>query len=131
MRKLLQFALTVCFCLGNYACYYDQEAERQAVPDVDPDTPISFRSDIIPLFSRNGKDCTVCHNGVIQNPDLRAGNAYAALIQGGYVIPNDAEGSLFYQRLPGIGHSVTLGFVLSTEEISLIKGWIERGAENN
>jgi hypothetical protein len=117
--------------LGNYACYYDQEAEQEPVPDVDPDTPISFRSDIEPLFSRNGKDCTACHNGLIQNPDLRVGNAFEALLQGGYVIPNDAESSLLYQSLPGNEHPVTLGFALSTEEISLIKGWIDRGAENN
>ena len=43
----------------------------------------------------------------------------------------DAEGSEFYNKLPGNGHPFDVGFVLATDEIALIKAWIDRGAENN
>lgn len=130
MRNLFKIVLTIGLCLGNYGCYYDQEAVKEAIPDQNPDTPISFKTDIEPLFSRSNTNCTQCHNGLLQNPDLRIGNAYDALIGGGY-IANNAESSLFYQKLPGNGHAISVGFVLSTDDISLIKAWIDRGAENN
>ena len=111
------------------SCYYDEELPKESIPDPDPDTPISFRTDVEPLFSRNNTYCIQCHNGS-RSPDLRVGNAYDALVPA-YVTAGDAEGSLFYQRLPGIGHRIDVGFVLSADDISLIKGWIDRGAENN
>lgn len=115
-------------CAGS--CYYDKEMEV-VLPELPDNTVISFADDIEPLFSRSDKNCTQCHNGLIQDPDLRVGQAYAALQQGGYIEAGNAEGSLFYQRLPGVGHRVQIAFELSPTEIQLIKTWIDRGAENN
>lgn len=112
------------------SCYYDQEMEI-LLPDLPDDAVISFQQDIEPLFSQEGRNCTQCHNGLIQTPDLRAGQAYTALTQGGYIEAGNAEGSLFYQRLPGVGHRAQIGFELNAEELLLIKTWIDRGAENN
>ncbi|WP_445382602.1 hypothetical protein [Robiginitalea sp. IMCC43444] len=131
MYRFLKTISTLCFCsLMMYSCYYDEALPAPPIPDVDPDTPISFRTDIEPLFSRDETNCILCHNGAIQDPDLRVGNAYNAIVPT-YVTAGDAEGSLFYQRLPGLGHTVETGFELSTADISLIKSWIDRGAENN
>jgi hypothetical protein len=130
MIRGLKIVLSLGLCLGSYSCYYDT-IQEQEIPDIPTDQEISFSTDIEPLFSRSGKDCTACHNGVLQNPDLQVGNAYNALVPGGYVIPGDAEGSLFYQHLPGNGHTFDVGFILNGEEIALIKTWIDRGAENN
>ena len=130
MNQIVKIILALGCCMALNSCYYDEELPKPAIPEPDPDTPISFRTDIEPLFSRSETYCILCHNGSGQSPDLRVGNAYNSLVPA-YVTAGDAEGSLFYQRLPGNGHRRDVGFVLSTDDISLIKGWIDRGAKNN
>ncbi len=123
--------MAICLLLLVGSCYYDQELPQTPPEDLPDDFVISFADDIEPLFSRPGTNCIQCHNGLIQDPDLREGQAYAALQQGGYIQAGNSEGSLFYQRLPGVGHRVQISFELTPEEIQLIKTWIDRGAENN
>lgn len=129
MRKLRTGVLLIGLCLA-YSCYYDQAIEETPIPDIPTDQPISFTEDIEPLFSRSSKNCTTCHNGSIQNPDLRPGNSYNALVPD-FVNPGDADGSVFYQHLPGNNHPIDVGFTLTIDEIALIKSWIDRGADNN
>ncbi|WP_445385408.1 hypothetical protein ACT6NV_00915 [Robiginitalea sp. IMCC44478] len=129
-RYLKILLLLGLFGLAMNSCYYDEALPPEPIPDVDPDVEISFREDIEPLFSREETNCTQCHNGVSQDPDLRVGNAFNAIVPT-YVNAGDAEGSLFYQRLPGRGHRAETDFVLSISDISQIKSWIDRGAENN
>ena len=115
--------LLLCF-----SCYYDELVEEE-IPEIPEEQEISFETDIEPLFSQGGRDCTQCHNGAT-DPDLRVGNAYNAIVPE-YVVPGDAEASEFYQNLPGVGHPFDVGFVLNSDEIALVKTWIDRGAENN
>jgi len=132
MKKLIQLLLVGSLGLLSYSCYYDEEIDlSEPLPDI-PDTQvISFRTDIEPLFSQNGKDCTQCHNGSTTNPDLRVGNAYDELVPE-YVVAGNAEDSELYQKLPGNNHpQVGLSFELNADEIALIKAWIDRGAEDN
>ncbi len=123
IRLVVVLGLLLCV-----SCYYDQEVE-EVIPDIPIDEPISYQDDIQPLFVLEGRDCTTCHNGTIANPDLTEGNSYDAII--GSLVPGDAENSAFFQGLPGNDHPVEAGFSLTVEEIALIKGWIDRGAENN
>lgn len=131
MKKLFQLLLVGSLSLLNFSCYYDQDVEfPEEEVEIPDNQEISFRADIEPLFSQNGKDCTLCHNGSIANPDLRVGNAYDELVPD-YVVQGDAEGSELFQKLPGNAHPIDAGFVLDNNEIALIKSWIDRGAENN
>ncbi|MGB5378027.1 hypothetical protein [Muriicola sp.] len=130
MKKRISLLLVGSLCLWNISCYYDQEIDlSQPAPEIPPGQVISFSTDIEPLFSQNGKNCTACHDGNVANPDLTAGNAYANILP--LLIPGDAVGSEFYQKLPGNGHPFDVGFVLDNVEIGLIGEWIDRGAENN
>jgi hypothetical protein len=130
MKKRISLLLVGSLCLWNFSCYYDEEIDfSQPIQEIPEEQAISFSSDIEPLFSQSGKNCTACHNGNVANPNLTAGNAYGAISP--LVTPGDAEGSEFYQKLPGNGHPIDAGFVLNNTEIALIKGWIDRGAENN
>ncbi|MBC2839265.1 hypothetical protein [Robiginitalea sp. SC105] len=131
MKRVLGICMGIGLLLFVGSCYYDQELPQAPIDNLPDDIVISFADDIEPLFSRANKNCTQCHNGLIQDPDLRVGQAYAALQQGGYIQAGNAEGSLFYQRLPGVGHRIQISFELTPEEIQLIKTWIDRGAENN
>ena len=108
------------------SCYYDSYIE---LPDDNggeiPPTDVSFMDDIEPLFVR----CAGCHNGS-QDPDLRPGNAYNALVPR-YVTVGDGANSELVNKLPGNGHPIDVGFVLSAAEISTIEAWIDEGAQNN
>lgn len=128
MKKFLYYILGFMLITFSVSCYYDELVE-EVIEEIPDDVSISFAADIEPLFSQGGKDCTQCHNGST-NPDLRAGNAYDALVPD-YVVPEDAEASELYQKLPGRGHPFDVGFSLNADEISLIKAWIDRGAEDN
>jgi len=130
MKKHISFLLISGLILLNFSCYYDQEIDlSEPLPDIPVDQTISFQSDIVPLFSQSGKDCTACHNGNVANPDLTVGNTYNNIIS--LIVAGDAEASEFYQKLPGNNHPISAGFVLNNDELALIKAWIDRGAENN
>ncbi len=129
MKKLFRLVLVSSLSLLCFSCYYD-EIIVEEIPELPEDQIVSFKNDIQPIFTENGKDCTTCHDGSVANPDLREGNAYNAIVPE-YVIEGDAEGSEFYQKLPGNNHPIDAGFILSVDKIALIKGWIDQGAENN
>jgi len=108
------------------SCYYDEIPEVIIdIPDIPDSQIVSFSSEIQPIFSNN---CINCHNADV-NPDLREGNSYNALVPQ-YVNVNDASTSRLYNYLPGNGHH-DIGSSLTTNEIALIKAWINRGALNN
>jgi hypothetical protein len=123
MKKLIPFILAGGFLLLS-SCYYDSR-DAADIPDVPVPDDISFSEDVQPILNQ----CTQCHNGSIA-PDMREGNSYNALVPA-YVEKGNAEGSLLYQNLPGVGHPQDVGFTLSAEEIATIEGWIEQGAANN
>lgn len=129
MKNLVPKTLILSLFLLSTSCYYD-EAVEVIIPEIPPDQEISFSADIQPIFIKEGKDCTVCHNGTVANPDLRVGNAYNAIVPD-YVVPGNAEASELYQKLPGNNHPIEAGFIVSTGDVALIKAWIDRGAENN
>ena len=124
MKKLFNIVLACGVSLLCFSCYYDTELEQEVIIPPPPEG-VSFADDVLPIFTK----CTGCHNGNT-SPDLRAANAYNALIPN-YVTAGNSAASKLYNHLPGIGHPLDVGFTLSATEISLIKGWIDQGAENN
>jgi hypothetical protein len=91
-------------------------------PEVDPDTPWSFRNDIQPMFNSS---CTSCHGGAVA-PDLREGRSYQALTRGGY-LETPAASSRLYMIMIAPSHAAR-----STEADKLrVLYWITQGAEDN
>lgn len=126
MKKLFRLALVSSLSLMCFSCYYD-ELYIEEIPEIPEDQVVSFQDDIQPIFTAN---CIACHNATVANPDLREGNSYNAIVPE-YVVEGDAENSELYQKLPGNDHPIDTGSPLDVEEIALIKGWIDQGAENN
>jgi len=89
------------------------------------DTPVSFSSQVAPFLDNT---CTSCHYGGRQAPDLRIGYSYDQLLDGGFVIPDDANGSILVHQLEN-GHPEE--GIVSQLQINLVKLWINQGAENN
>lgn len=125
MKKLFKIVLVSSLSLLCFSCYYDETIEEIVeIPDI-PDTQVvSYGTEIQPIFSK----CTGCHAANV-SPDLRTGNSYNALVPK-YVTANNVDASRLYNYLPGKGHH-DVGIELSTNEIALIKAWINQGAKDN
>lgn len=105
-------------------CKYDWILPEE-MPDIDPDEPISFSQQILPIFSE--KNCTACHDGS-PAPDLTEANAYSSINTASYInTTTPEESSLYTEPHPDGGHPVKY----SAAQAALILAWIEQGAQNN
>ena len=119
---LLLLVVMVSVLVGG--CKYDWILP-EIVPDIDPDEPISFSQQILPIFSE--KNCTACHDGS-PAPDLREANAYASVNSSSYLNRTAPEQSSIYtEPHPDGSHPVKY----SAAQAALILAWIKQGAENN
>jgi hypothetical protein len=91
-------------------------------PALDPNAPLSFQTDIQPIFNTN---CLSCH-GANLSPDLRDGKSFLALTKGGYVIL-PGESSRLYVHMTSAGHTSRS---TDTEKLKVLY-WINQGALNN
>jgi len=115
MKKLA--FLTACAMVGLLC-----SCEKYIIPAPEWATDVSFSADVQPIFTSN---CVSCHGGS-RDPNLKEGQSYNALIDGGYVIPGEVEASKIYSILEGSHNSRA-----TVEQRNYIYGWINEGAENN
>lgn len=91
---------------------------------------VDFRRDIRPIFQEH---CVGCHGPDQQMSGMRLDRRSSAMgIRGGTTIgPGNAEGSRLYLKLISTkyGSRMPPTGPLSTEQIGLIKAWIDQGAE--
>ncbi len=125
MKKIIYFLSFVIVLLSLQGCYYDElPADNGTLP-----TNISFSNDVQRIFNVN---CVSCHNGGVIPLNLTSGNSYNALINGDYVIPSNANGSILAQSLLGEGQAIMPpSGSLSTSDINKVLQWINEGALNN
>jgi len=112
------------FLLSLVSCFYD-EGISEVIPE---DSVISYSLDIQPIFDNN---CTLCHPLITANPDLTKINSYDAITSDNYIVPEDLDASLLYQKLIGNPNVMPPSGPLPKKEIDLVKTWIEQGALNN
>ena len=94
--------------------------------------PVSFSTNILPIFLRNG--CLSCHGGL---GGLEVGSV-AQLLRGGdhgpVIVPGNAAASHIIQKLspnPPFGSRMPLGGALPDSTVQVIRNWINQGALNN
>ncbi len=122
--KLIKLVWVSVMILFLSACFYDE-----GLPDeISPDEVVSFAFDIQPILTTN---CASCHPLVASSPDLTEGNSYSSITNGIYIVANDTDASILYQRLIGNPSIMPPSGSLPSSEIELIKVWIEQGALNN
>jgi mono/diheme cytochrome c family protein len=93
---------------------------------------VNFRSDIEPIFRAS---CIGCHGPAAQQSGFRL-DERASLIKGGYsgksaIVPGDSAASPLILRvagMPGVTAMPPVGQRLSTEQVSLLRAWIDQGA---
>jgi len=115
------------FILMATSCQYKFKIEP-VVPPPDPEEPISFSQDVVPIWN-NGDKCTQCHNTGGTAPDLTADNAYNSIINA-YVDVNNPEASMIYTE-PNPDTDVHSWRKYSASEAAIILQWITQGALDN
>jgi hypothetical protein len=125
-RKNIIMAVS-CFlaaAIGISGCYKDVY-----YPDFDPNAPISFNAELLPIFTKN---CATsgCHDAVpAHKPALTADKAYTAITSGGFInllVPEQSK--IFNEVKSG---SMPPSGPLSSTDIQKILYWIKNGAPNN
>jgi ankyrin repeat protein len=99
------------------------QAEAQAPAKVD------FEKDVLPLFREN---CVECHGTAKQKAGLRLDRKSSALKAfSRRVVPGSSENSMVYHRLIGneYGTQMPPTAELRPEKVSIIKTWIDQGAD--
>jgi hypothetical protein len=125
MKKHSIFLIMVLITLLFTGCKYDF-IQPEPVTPIDPNVPISFATQIAPVFS-TGSKCTSCHKTGGQTPDLTSANAYSQIVPG-LVNLSTAETSKIYTYPGSSAHSWK---AYTASEASLVLEWIKQGAKNN
>lgn len=109
---------------GITGCYKDV-----IYPDFDPNAPISFSGDLVPIFE---KSCASsgCHDAVpAHSPALTPDKAYNAIVNGGYINTLAPEQSIIYLEVKSGSMPPSGG--LKPTDAQKILNWIKGGAPNN
>lgn len=104
------------------------EYEFIEIDEPDPEVPVSFANDIVPIFT-SGNNCTACHRTGSTPPDLTAGNAYNSIVPG-LINITDPESSRIY-AFPNPSSTTHTFKKYSQAQAALVLAWIKQGAENN
>lgn len=113
-----------CLCLQTASL--SQTAPAEASGEVD------FLREIQPVLQAS---CISCHGPEQQMAELRLDSrslAFAGGQSGRVIEPGDADGSLLFQRVAGVGEQAQMpmgGKPLDSATIGLIRQWIEQGAD--
>jgi mono/diheme cytochrome c family protein len=92
--------------------------------------PVSFAGQVAPLFA---DQCTGCHGTETQEAGLQL-HTYEAVMKGseyGTVVEaGDPDGSLLLEMISA-GEMPQEAGALSSDQVAMVRSWIEDGAQNN
>jgi len=127
MKKYRIFVILVLFSFLFSGCKYDFILPVYVPPVDNGGQPISFATQVVPLFS-TGDKCTQCHKpGGLGSPDLSNAATIYSLIVPKYVNTASPQSSVIYVNASSGSHYAKL----SAAQSALILQWIKEGAENN
>ncbi|MDZ7777133.1 MAG: hypothetical protein U5L09_16725 [Bacteroidales bacterium] len=123
MKRLLKYTIPMMLIAFMVAsCEY----ESVAPVEIDPDTELSFKNDIIPIFNESCNS-SGCHATGDWTPDLTPENAYEALFAGDFIDTTSPANSDLYESM----NSGSMKIYSTPEAMASILQWIEQGAKNN
>ncbi len=125
MKRSHKFLIAFLLSVTVFSCTYDFIKKPEPI---NPTTPVSFATQILPIFSTDG--CTGCHKPGGQNPDFTAANAYSSIISNNVVNTSNPESSLLY-TVPDPSTSGHSWDKYTSQQVQLVLLWIQQGAENN
>ncbi|HEY0679080.1 MAG TPA: hypothetical protein VGD17_12385 [Chitinophagaceae bacterium] len=109
-------------------CYKDKTVIFETGEEIT--RTVSFATDIIPIFNSS---CNVsgCHSQGGKSPDLSAGSAYNALLNGNFINTSDPQTSVLYEWMAGKRGTPMPISGVNKDFNSLVLAWIKQGAQNN
>ena len=121
------FLILALFTLLSSGCKYDFILPEK-VPVIDNGgQPISFATQVVPIFS-TGDKCTSCHkSGGMGTPDLSTASTVYSLIVPKYVNTTSPENSEIYINASSGTHYAKV----TATQAAIILTWIKEGAKNN
>ncbi|MBW8331490.1 MAG: hypothetical protein K0M40_05705 [Prolixibacteraceae bacterium] len=125
MKKRTIFLILILFSLFLNSCKYDFILPEVVPPIDNGGEPISFSTQVAPIFS-TGNKCTACHKPGDKSPDLTAANAFAQLVPN-HVNTASPESSKIYT----VAKSGTHYASISASQAAIILLWITEGAKDN
>jgi len=120
MKKHSIFFILILFSLFIGGCKYDFVLP-EVVPDIDQDEPISFSSQIVPIFAEK---CISCHDA--QSPMMGANVAHSQLVPKYVNTANPASSEIYTVATSGNHYAK-----VSATQGALILKWITEGANKN
>ena len=118
----------VLFLAGcEYTFVQNTAADQEEPPISDPDNPISFATQIVPIFTSR---CLDCHDNGGTAPDLSAANAYSSITNMNLVNTSNPSTSILYEYILESTSSHDWRFYSSSQD-NLVLLWIQEGALNN
>lgn len=127
MKRRNIFLILALFSLLLSGCKYDFILPVEVPPVDNGGQPVSFATQVIPVFA-NGNKCTQCHKpGGLGSPDLSNAATIYSLIVPKYVNTASPESSTIYVNASSGSHYAKL----SAADAALLLQWIKEGAKNN
>lgn len=127
MKKRNIFLILALVAILFTGCKYDFILPVEVPPVDNGGQPISFATQIVPIFS-NGEKCTQCHKpGGLGSPDLSNSATIYSLIVPKYVNTSSPSSSVIYVNASAGSHYAKV----SAADAALILQWITEGAQNN
>ncbi|MGZ5242580.1 MAG: c-type cytochrome [Bacteroidia bacterium] len=126
MKKLTYLAIFLMACsIGFIGC------QKEYFPPVvlDENTPVSFKSEIVPIFTASCLG-SGCHDNGGASPNLTEALAYTSLVDGGMIDTLQPEKSVLYDRIKIKGDMPKSGKLPETQ-IQKILLWIKQGAKDS
>ncbi len=127
MKNLLKYTgLLLLVIIGLSGCYKDIVIPQLASDPDGPPQPVSFSTELKPLFAAKCTDAG-CHVTGAHKPYLTPDISYTQIVNGGFVNLALPKESILYKNIYGEMSQ----YISSSAEKQKVYDWIRNGAPNN
>jgi len=127
MKNLLKYTgLLLLVIIGLSGCYKDIVIPQLASDPDGPPQPVSFSTELKPLFAAKCTDAG-CHVTGAHKPYLTPDISYTQIVNGGFVNLALPKESILYKNIYGEMSQ----YISSSADKQKIYDWIRNGAPNN
>ena len=127
MKNLLKYTgLLLLVIIGLSSCYKDIVIPQLASDPDGPPQPVSFSTELKPLFAAKCTDAG-CHVTGAHKPYLTPDISYTQIVNGGFVNLALPKESILYKNIYGEMSQ----YISSSADKQKVYDWIRNGAPNN
>ena len=127
MKQLLKYTgLLFLVIIGLSSCYKDVVIPQMASDPDGPPQPVSFGTELKPLFATKCTDAG-CHVTGAHKPYLTPDISYTQIVNGGFVNLALPKESILYKNIYG----EMAQYISSSADKQKVYDWIRNGAPNN